>query len=211
MLALTLVSLAPPAARAAESFVWLEAEQPTRANLPLATDDWAGSSKLSGKKWLKVSASAEEIARKWPKEGGLLEYDFTVRQAGGYEAWNRVGMESARSPFAWRVDQGAWQTIAPEKLTCDLVEMGFWCEVAWIKLGDVELGTGKHTLQVRPLPMMKEEKQKRRAAGGKEVEVTVKTPEKILYVSDCLCLHRGPFRPNGPFKPSDKWQSRRRP
>ncbi len=92
-------------------------------------------------------------------------------------------------------------------LTCDLVELGFWCEVAWIKLGDAELAAGKHTLQIRPLPTMKEEKQKQRGPDGKEVEVVVKTPEKILYVSDCLCLQRGQFRPNGRFKPGEDWQT----
>jgi beta-galactosidase len=201
------VSLLLPAARAAEVFVWLESERPTRANVELQTDAWAGSPLLSGQKWLQVSASAEEIARSWPKQGGLLEYDFTIDQAGPYEAWDRIGMEFARSPFAWRIDQGAWKTITPEMLTCDLVELGFWCEVAWIKLGDVELAAGNHTLQIRPLPTMKEEKQNKRAAGGKEVEVVVKTPEKIMYASDCLCLYRGQFRPNGRFKPGADWQT----
>ncbi|MGA2617201.1 MAG: glycoside hydrolase family 2 TIM barrel-domain containing protein [Thermoguttaceae bacterium] len=204
---LVALSLAPPAARGAETFVWLESERPTRANVELKTDAWAGDPRLSGQKWLQVSASAEEIARKWPTQGGLLEYDFKVAQAGGYEAWDRIGLEGARSPFAWRIDQGAWQTITPDRLTCDLVELGFWCEVAWIKLGDVELAAGNHTVQIRPLPAMKEEKQKKRGADGKEVEVVVKTPEKIMYASDCLCLHRGQFRPNGRFQPGEDWQT----
>ncbi len=136
-----------------------------------------------------------------------MEYDFTIDQPGGYEAWDRIGFESARSPFAWRIDGEAWRTITPEMLTCDLVELGFWCEVAWIKLGDAELSAGKHTLQIRPLPTMKEEKQKQRGPDGKEVEVIVKRPEKIQYASDCLCLHRGPFKPNGCFKPGKDWQS----
>ena len=207
LVVLAAASMALPAARAGEAFVWLQGEEPTRKNIEVNTAEWAGSPLLSGQKWLKVSLSAEEIARKWPKQGGLLEYDFTIHQAGGYEAWDRIGMEFARSPFAWRIDQGAWKTITPEMLTCDLVELGFWCEVAWIKLGDAELAAGKHTLQIRPLPTMKEEKQKQRGPDGKEVEVVVKTPEKILYASDCLCLHRGPFRPNGRFQPGEEWQT----
>ena len=35
----------------------------------------------------------------------------------------------------------------------------------------------------------------------------MKTPEKILYASDCLCLYRGQFRPNGRFKPGEEWQT----
>jgi hypothetical protein len=104
---LALALLAPPSTRAAEVFVWLESEQPTRANIELKTDAWAGT----------------------------------------------------------------------------------------------------HTLQIRPQPTMKEEKQKQRGPDGKEVEVVVKKPEKIMYASDCLCLHRGPFRANGRFKPGEDWQS----
>ena len=37
--------------------------------------------------------------------------------------------------------------------------------------------------------------------------MVVKTPEKILYVSDCLCLYQGQFRPNGRFKPDADWQT----
>ncbi len=207
LVVLAMALLALPAARASEAVVWLESETPTRANVEFKTDSWAGDPRLSGQKWLQVSHSAEEIARKWPKQGGLLEYDFAIDQAGRYEAWDRIGMEFARSPFAWRIDQGAWRTITPDMLTCDLVELGFWCEVAWIKLGDAELAAGKHTLQIRPQPAIKEEKHKQRGPDGKDVEVVVQKPDKILYASDCLCLCRGPFRPNGRFKPGEDWQS----
>ncbi len=202
----TLMLVLVSVASAGEGYIWLESEQPTRANIELKTDEWAGDSRLSDQKWLKVSRNAEEIAHQWPKDGGLLEYDFSVAQAGPYEAWNRIGLEGARSPFAWRIDQGTWQTITPDMLTCDLVEMGFWCEVAWIKLGDVALSSGRHTLQVRPLPLVKEEK-KQVGADGQPREVVANKAEKILYVSDCLCLYQGRFRPNGPFKPDANWQT----
>ena len=202
-LLLSLVSIAS----AGETYIWLESEHPTRANIAVQTDEWAGDARLSGQKWAKVSRNAEEIAPQWPKEGGLLEYDFSVAQAGPHEAWNRIGLEAARSPFEWRIDQGAWQTIAPEQLTCDLVELGLWCEVAWIKLGDVDLAAGRHTLQVRPLPLFKEEKKQETGPDGKPRETVVKKAEKILYASDCLCLYRGRFRPNGPFKPDADWQT----
>ena len=58
-------------------------------------------------------------------------------------------------------------------LTCDLVEMALWCEVAWIKLGDANLSGGRHTLQIRPLPLVKEEKQQQAGADGKPQEVVV--------------------------------------
>ena len=202
-----LMSVLLPAVSAEEKYVWLESEQPTRANVEVKTDEYAGDARLSGQKWLKVARDAEEIAQKWPQDGGLLEYDFSVTQAGPYEAWNRVGLEGARSPFEWRIDQGEWQTITPDMLTCDLVEMALWCEVAWIKLGDANLSGGRHTLQIRPLPLFKEEKKQQAGADGKPQEVVVKKAEKILYVSDCLCLYQGQFRPNGAFKPDADWQT----
>lgn len=191
----------------AETFVWLESERLSRANCPYSTSNWSGHKFLSDGKWLEVSLSAEELAKKWPKEGGLLEYDFSLEKTGPYEVWNRVGMESVRSPFEWRIDQGQWKTITPEMLTSDLVEIGFWAEVAWIKMGDTDLPAGKHTLQIRPLPTLKETKKKIRGADGKETETVEKTPEKITYVSDCLCLYRGRFRPHGRFKPGEDWQT----
>lgn len=85
--------------------------------------------------------------------------------------------------------------------------MALWCEVAWIKLGDANLSGGRHTLQIRPLPLFKEEKKQQAGADGKPQEVLVKKAEKILYVSDCLCLYQGQFRPNGAFKPDADWQT----
>ena len=81
-----LMSVLLPAVSAEEKYVWLESEQPTRANVEVKTDEWAGDGRLSGQKWLKVARDAEEIAKKWPQDGGTLEYDFSVTQAGPYEA-----------------------------------------------------------------------------------------------------------------------------
>jgi hypothetical protein len=36
----------------------------------------------------------------------VIGYDFAAPSAGSFEIWNRIGMEFARSPFAWRIDQG---------------------------------------------------------------------------------------------------------
>ena len=69
-------------------------------------------------------------------------------------------------------------------LTCDLMDVGFWNEVAWIQMGRRELSAGRHTLQIRPEPNFKEEQ-------GKKI------PEKILYCSDALCLTKSHFRPHG--------------
>ena len=73
------------------------------------------------------------------------------------------------------------------------MEMGFWCEVAWLKLGDEDLTAGGHRLQIR-LPKTKDDK-------GKW--------QRVLYASDAICLHEGPFHPNSKFKPDESGRDSR--
>ena len=60
------------------------------------------------------------------------------------------------------------------------MELDFWCEVAWLKLGEQQLPAGKHKLEIR-LPKTKDDKGK---------------PARILFACDALCLSAGPFSPN---------------
>ena len=99
--------------------------------------------------------------------------------------WNRIGYEFVRSPFQWRIDNGAWQTVTPEQLTRDLMELQDWNEVAWLKMGQQNLALGAHKLEIK-VPKGKDEK------GN---------PARILYASDALCLYPGAFSPNGKNKP----------
>ncbi|MCY2991370.1 MAG: hypothetical protein NTY19_26375 [Planctomycetota bacterium] len=204
--ALLIGLLAALPTRAADRYVWIESEKPTRANLQGQTGDWGKPQFLSDASWLQISLTPAEATQKLPKDGGLLEYDFNVEQGGRYEVWNRIGLEFVRTAFDWRIDNTAWQTITPDLLTTDLMEIGFWCEVAWLKLGQAEVGSGKHTLQIRIVQGQKEEK-KQKDAAGKEVEVAVKVPDKVLYTSDCICLVQGAFRPHSKFKPDQQWQT----
>ena len=149
---------------------------------------------LSGQTWLKIDVAPERFEKDLPKEGLILGYEFEAASEGSYEIWNRVGFEKVRSPFDWRIDQLEWATIKPEDPTVDLMELDVWCQVAWIKLGDAKLSAGKHTLEIRLTPSYKEEK-------GQKVA------KAILYASDALCIHKGPFYPNGRFKPDEEWQT----
>jgi beta-galactosidase len=178
----------------AADYVWLEGENPTSKNLDVAGVGWGNTQFLSQGKWLNVNIEAGKVEAQCPKEGVLLGYDFQAPSAGGYEVWNRIGMEFVRSPFEWRIDQGEWQTIKPTDLTTDLMEIAEWCEVAWIKMGAADLTPGKHTLQIRLMPTYKDE-------NGKQ------TPNGILYCSDVLCLYKGTFRPNLWHKPDEAWQT----
>jgi beta-galactosidase len=194
LLALALAVVAASNALAAD-YVWIEGEKPTSKNYDAARP--AGVEKaqfLSEEKWLSVNIPPEKVDKDCPKDGVLIGYDFEAPSAGKYEIWNRIGMEFVRSPFDWRIDQGEWKTITPQDLTTDLTEVGFWNEVAWYKMGDADLAAGKHSLQIRLLPQMKDDK-------GKKVL------DKILYCSDALCISKGAFRPNGKFKPDADWQT----
>jgi len=184
---LSLVAGFALAGRAATSaFVWLEGESAlTTAKVDIG--GWGRPQFLSGGNWLHLSVEAGQVEKQVPAEGLLLDYPFASPKTARYEVWDRIGFEFARSAFEWRLDEGPWRKAAPEDLTVDLMEMGFWSEVAWLKLGEEEITAGNHRLQIR-LPKTKDEK-------GQW--------QRILYASDAICLHEGPFRPNSKFKPGE--------
>jgi beta-galactosidase len=170
----------------AADFVWLEGES-AQTTFNVNRAGWGRPQFLSASNWLHVSVDEGKVEKEVPADGILLNYDFPSPKAGRYEVWNRVGFEFVRSAFEWRLDDGPWQTASPTNLTTDLMELANWTEVAWLKLGDAELKAGGHRLQVR-LAKSKDEKGKWR---------------RVLYASDALCLHAGPFQPNSKFKPGD--------
>jgi beta-galactosidase len=175
-------------------YVWIEGESPTAKDLDVGAAGWGSKQFLSGQAWLNVDIKPEEVQARCPRDGILLGYDFQAPSAGRYEIWNRLGFEFVRSPFDWRLDAGEWKTIAPSDLTSDLMEISFWCEVAWIKMGEADLSAGKHTLQIRLLPTTRDE-------NGKKVQ------NNIHYCSDALCIYEGAFRPNLWHKPDEAWQT----
>ncbi len=178
----------------AQEYVWLEGESPTAANLEVGSSGWGNTQFLSEASWLHVSIEEGQVGEKVPEGGGLLTYEFTPPAAGTYEVWNRIGFEFVRSVFDWRVDRGEWRRVSPDDLTSDLMEIAEWCEVAWLKLGEVDLTAGQHTLEVR-LPVTTREE------NGEQ-----KT-NRILYASDAICLSKGAFRPNGKSRPDADWQT----
>ncbi len=168
------------------SVVWLEGESPTRKTLDLAPSKWAGV--MSGDQWLQVSIDAGEVEKKLPAEGAVFDYDFDTAQQASYEIWNRIGFEFVRSDFEWQLDSdAAWTRVSPDAITTDLTEIGFWAEVAWLKLGTRNLAAGKHTLRIR-LPRTYDAQHK---------------IQHVLYASDAICITPGHFVPDGKFKPGD--------
>ncbi|MEI6166259.1 MAG: glycoside hydrolase family 2 TIM barrel-domain containing protein [bacterium] len=178
------ISLAASISQAG-GFVWLEGEA-GKSNVAVQSGE-TGIGILSGGQWLQYSVEEGKIEKDIPAEGILIQYPFSITQAASYEIWNRIGYEFVRSSFDWSLDGGEWKTAHPDDLTTDLMEISFFREVAWLKLGDLSLPAGPHTLTIR-LPKNKKE-------NGKF--------NRILYASDAICLHEGPFHPNSKFKPDE--------
>ncbi len=83
--------------------------------------------------------------------------------------------------------------MSPEELTTDLMELSFWTEVAWLKLGKQPLAAGRHTLSFRL--------RKTKDAQGK--------PQRILFALDCVCLAAHEFQPYQFYKPGEEHQTDR--
>ncbi|MBC8136117.1 MAG: hypothetical protein H8F28_09550, partial [Fibrella sp.] len=190
---LSLIALVSGSAVAADSvpaYIWLEGEKPTSVTGVPKWDatGWGRKELLSGETWLQINVADDKTATDIGADGAIVRYAFDVKVAGAYQLWNRVGFEFVRSPFEWRVDGGAWNTVKPDDLTTDLQALETWNEVAWIKMGDApNLSVGDHTLEIRLT--------KRNKADGK--------PDRVLYASDALCLTNGTFHPNSRYKPGE--------
>ena len=171
--------------------IWLEAESYASSNLKPNVAGWGETSLLSEGKWLMVSIEADKVDKTLPSEGGKLLYEFNTGQAGPHEIWNRIGYEFVRSPFQWRVDNEPWKTVDPGTLTADMMEFSTWTEVAWLELGSIDLGVGKHQLEIR-------------LAATKDAKGQT---ERVLYGSDVLYVTSGHFLPNGVRKPGTDSQT----
>jgi hypothetical protein len=99
----TILLMLASAACGADS-IWLEGEEPTSKNVEVKAVGWGRTELLSGGKWLLLQIEQQAVAKKLPKEGALLGYQFQVSSAGSYEVWSRIGWEGIRSPFAWSME-----------------------------------------------------------------------------------------------------------
>ncbi|RYG23194.1 hypothetical protein EON82_14785, partial [bacterium] len=160
--------------------IWIEAESPDSANVKFTMGAPGRPELLSAGKWLGYSLDEGKLKTEFPAEGALFTYAFAGE--GKRELWHRVGYEGARPTFLWRIDGGPWTSVGPSVLTQDMQELAPWNQVAWMKLGNIELFAGNHKLEVR---LIKPEK------GG------------ILYGSDAFAFTAPGFKPYGKFKPGE--------
>jgi beta-galactosidase len=162
--------------------VWIEAETPAFSSNHVEAEASAHPEWLSGGRWIRFGYEPDKL----PADEPLLRYEFEAPAGGRNEVWNRLGFEDARSPIEWRIDEGAWQRVDPEKPTIDTQELSPWTQVAWLKLGEQDLTAGKHRIELRIL--------RSKDALGK--------PQRLLYASDALVVAPS-FRPFGKWKPGE--------
>ena len=179
----------------AADVAWIEAENPTtRPDLPQFECRGQGNaSYLSGGQVAVIEVGAEKSESLLGKDGKIAAWDFELKRSGRHQIWGRIGFEWVRSDFDWRVDNGPWQTARSTDATVNLQELGFWCEIAWLKLGEMDLAAGKHSLQVRFMPLTREEK-------GKTV------PARTLWMADCFCI-ADEFAPNFKYRPGVEYRT----
>ncbi len=187
----------------ASDYVWIEAENPSSVPKILPPDGkaddkgfeikgWGNSQFMSEGKVLNISISEKENAKRLGKDGAVFGYDFEAKTAGKYQIWGRIGYEWVRSDFDWRIDNGEWKTLKASEPTSDLMPIAVWNEIAWVKFGETDLTPGKHTLQIRHLPLRVYDYPEEKAV-------------RTLNFFDCFCVYKGDFIPNGKFKPDEKF------
>jgi beta-galactosidase len=176
---------------ASADYVWLEGEKPAAMPASMRVISAALPHFLSGRQWLSFIAEADEVEKKVPAEGLTISYPFTLRRGGSQQVWARIGFEFARAPLEWRIDGTAWKKVSPDDLTTDLIELSRFCEVAWLKLADVSLSAGQHTLEIH-LPRFKNSR-------GEN--------QRMLFALDALCISAGEFVPHGPNRPGEVFRT----
>ncbi|TWU42344.1 glycosyl hydrolase 2 galactose-binding domain-containing protein [Novipirellula artificiosorum] len=169
------------------AYRWIEGET-GNANGEVNVTGWGNTEFLSEGQWLHCSIAPNEVDKQVADEGLLIQYPFEVTDEATYQIWSRIGFEFARSPFDWRIDDGEFQRIEADELTSDLMEIDFWCEVAWLQLGEQSLTKGKHRLEFR-LPKTQDEQGKR---------------QRILFALDAVCITAENFSPNSKYKPDEE-------
>lgn len=190
ILAATVTAFAALTLHAATPFAWIEGESPTSINFKASQEGVGNPQFLSGTNWLKVAIDADKVEKEAP-QGVLISYDFSLGTSGAHEIWARIGFEFVRSKFEWQIDSGEWKPVSPDELTSDLMELSFWTEIAWLKLGKTDISSGPHHLNIR-VPKTVDDKGKVR---------------NILFALDCVCVSSAEFHPYSHFKPGEDHQT----
>jgi hypothetical protein len=161
---------------AGPGWVWWEAEDAVRHDFPAggayAVFTAEQQTKLSNGDWLQWHDCA----------GRSAMWHVAIAEAGTYALWMRASLPDGRHQLRW--DGADWRVFDPqdvEPLDLRLIhDRGGWLlQAGWVRLGEVTLAAGSHTLETWGLP----------GAGGAAL--------------DCWLLTRGRFTPAAFRKPAD--------
>lgn len=161
------------------SFVWWEAEQPAATNFPdsdhnpFAPQSATEAAILSQGAWIGIDG---QYARP-----PFLEYTVEIKIPGTYQFYSRKFW--SHGPFRWRWDNQPWAEVGTNLYLIDQVNMRDLVEATWIKVGTVDLATGRHTLRLELT----------QSAGA--------------AAFDCFVLTQTPFRPRGNLKPNQSYDA----
>ncbi|HYW79241.1 MAG TPA: hypothetical protein VE890_06660, partial [Thermoguttaceae bacterium] len=193
----------------AADYVWIEGEQPTTTPVMKQVEGvedvsprngfemkgWGNTSIISGEVMLHVNVTNTNVQKYLPEQGLVFGYDFTLPKSGKQNVWARIGYEWVRSDFQWRIDGGPWQTSSRLTPTTNVQPIQTWNELAWIRLGQVDMKAGKHRFETRHIAV------KETDSRGNE------RTARILHMLDAVCITPGVFLPNGKWKPDDTYQN----
>ena len=180
-----------------DEYVWVEGESP--ASLPdmdteelgLQMGPWSRPEYLSDGQVLNIHLPGNKAEELFPEGGIVIGYEFNATKGGAHDVWARSGYEFARSEFDWRIDDGEWTTLSNQEPSRDLMDLSLWNPIGWIKLGEVRLEPGRHTMQFRhPVNYTTDNR------GNKKARRT-------LHMLDCVCLTKDEFDPHSKYKPGE--------
>ena len=83
-------------------------------------------------------------------DGGRYRARYTVRapRPDAYHFWGHLLTLDEASPLRWRVDDGAWQTVARLSPPVALINLQPPHRYAWYRLGTLALTAGWHSLEI---------------------------------------------------------------
>jgi beta-galactosidase len=170
------------------SNIWIEGESFSSVSpdtIKATVDNDGTPAYLSGGKWLHISVDAGNVDTAVPDTGVLVAYKLMAPADGTYQIWARLGYEKVRSPFDWKIDDGAWQTVGRDVNTVDVEELQVWNPIGWLNAGSQHLSAGTHTLTFRV---------NKNKTNGKT--------DGLVFACDAINLTTAPFHPNGPINPT---------
>ena len=181
---------------AAQDYVWLEGESPTKANVQFQSGGWGHPDYLSGGKWLFGSVEAKDLEAKVPADGAVLSYDFEAKAP----ATTRLGARRLRvralavllAPRRRRLE-GSRSRRADDRPD-----------------GPRPVGRGR-LAEARARPPLPPANTLSRSSSSDKYRTTngKKEPDRILFGLDCVCLYRGEFHPERPAQAGQRLAERR--